>query len=44
MEAQKAIGVLRVINYEVQNPIHWTKNEQNHAIETAIGAIEKLIK
>ena len=35
-----SIEILQAMNTE-QNPIHWTKNEQNNAIDEAVAAIEK---
>jgi len=34
------IEILLAMNTE-QNPLHWTKKEQNNAIEEAVTAIEK---
>ena len=35
-----SVEILQAMNTE-QNPIHWTKREQNNAIDEAVAAIEK---
>lgn len=37
------IEILTAINLEIQNPLYWTKEEQNEAIDLAISALEKQI-
>jgi hypothetical protein len=34
------IDILNALNGEVQTPLHWTKHEQNMAIDLAIAALE----
>ena len=34
------IEILQALNGEIQDPLHWTKDEQNKAITAAISALE----
>ena len=41
MTNERAIEILQIMNYENQVPLHWTKNEQNDAVDLAIQALER---
>jgi len=38
------IDILQAMNIIEQQPLHWTKKEQNNAIDLAVGSIEKVNK